>query len=58
MGEMIEGDFADTCAHVNWGREEDLAFADPVERTAIGESGNFPKFPLIRRVFKINNAIH
>ena len=47
LGEMFEGDSADTCA---WkfplvtmgGLAEGLACADPGARTPIGASGNFP----------------
>ena len=46
MGEMFEGDSADTCAGkfplVSMrGRAEGLACADPGARTPIGASGNF-----------------
>ena len=40
LGEMFEGDSADTCAGVNWGRAEGLACTDPEARTPIGASGN------------------
>ena len=46
MGEMFEGDSADTCAKKiplvsMGGRAEGLACADPGARTSIGASGNF-----------------
>ena len=46
LGEMFEGDSADTCAKKNslvsiGGRVEGLACADPGERTPICASGNF-----------------
>ena len=46
LGEMFEGDSADTCARKfplvsMGGRAEGLACADPGERTPIGASGNF-----------------
>ena len=43
VGEMFEGDFADTSpisTYVDGGRAEGLAFADPGARTPIGVSGN------------------
>ena len=45
LGEMFEGDSADTCADkfplvLMGGRAEGLACADPVARTPIGASGN------------------
>ena len=50
LGEMFEGDSADTCAGIfpldsMGGRAEGLACADPGARTPIGASGNF-LFPL------------
>ena len=47
LGEMFEGDSADTCAEFfslmsMGGRGEGLACADPGARTPIGVSGNFP----------------
>ena len=46
LGEMFEGDSADTCAGKYplvsmGGRAEGLACADPGARTPIGASGNF-----------------
>ena len=46
MGEMFEGDSADTCAEKfplvsMGGRAEGLACADPGARTPIGASGNY-----------------
>ena len=46
LGEMFEGDSADTCAGKfslmsMGGRAEGLACADPGARTPIGTSGNF-----------------
>ena len=46
LGEMFEGDSADTCAGKfplvsMGGRAEGLACADPGARTPIGASGNF-----------------
>ena len=46
LGELFEGDFADTCAEkiplVSMGaRAEGLACADPGARTPIGASGNY-----------------
>ena len=46
LGEMFEGDSADTCAGKfplvsMGGRAEFLACADPEARTPIGASGNF-----------------
>ena len=46
LGEMFEGDSADTCAEKfplisMGGRAEGLACADPGARTPIGASGNF-----------------
>ena len=53
LGEMFEGDSADTCAGIfllvlMGGQAEGLACADPGARTPIGASGNFAiVFPLI-----------
>ena len=49
LGEMFEGDSADTCAGKfppvsMGGRVEGLACADPGARTPIGASGNLSKF--------------
>jgi hypothetical protein len=49
MGEMFEGDSADTCTGkfplvLMGGRAEGLACADPGARTPIGASGNFRQF--------------
>ena len=49
MGEMFEGDSADTCAGKfplvsMGGRAEGLTCADPGARTPIGASGNFDTF--------------
>ena len=46
LGEMFEGDSADTCATkfplvLMGGRADGLACADPGARTPIGASGNF-----------------
>ena len=46
LGEMFEGDSADTCAEkfplaLMGGRAEGLACADPGARTPIGASGNY-----------------
>ena len=46
LGEMFEGDSADTCAGkfalvLMGGRAEGLACTDPGARTPIGVSGNF-----------------
>ena len=51
MGEMFEGDSAETCAGqfplvLMGGRAEGLACADPGARTPIGMSGNFTLFPM------------
>ena len=48
LGEMFEGDSADTCARKfqlvsMGGRAEGLACADPGARTSIGASGNSVK---------------
>jgi hypothetical protein len=50
LGEMLEGDSADTCAGkfplVSMeGRAEGLACADPGARTPIGASGNYSIVP-------------
>ena len=50
LGEMFEGDSADTCAGnfplVSMGGiTEGLAWADPGARTPIGASGNFLQLP-------------
>jgi hypothetical protein len=50
MGEMFEGDSADTCAGKfplvsMGGRAEGLACADPGARTPIGASGNCHHLP-------------
>ena len=52
LGEMFEGDSADTCAGKfplvsMGGRAEGLACADPGARTPIGASGNFRFFFLL-----------
>ena len=49
LGEMFEGDSADTCAGKfplvsMGGRAEGLACADPEARTPIGASGNLQSF--------------
>ena len=49
LGEMFEGDSADTCAGKfqlmsMGGRAENLACSDKGARTPIGVSGNFGKF--------------
>ena len=51
LGEMFEGDSADTCAEkfllvLMGGRAEGLACADPGARTPIGASGNMIVFSL------------
>ena len=48
LGEMFEGDFADTCAGKfplvsMGGRADGLACADPGGRTPIDASGNYKK---------------
>ena len=50
LGEMFEGDSADTCAEKfplvsMGGRAEGLACADPGARTPIGASGNYKTKP-------------
>ena len=55
MGEMFEGDSADTCAGkftlVSMGDQaEGLTCADPGARTPIGVSGNFLLFSLMKPV--------
>ena len=52
LGEMFEGDAADTCARkcslmLMGGRAEGLACADPGARTPIGVSGNYIDFTVI-----------
>ena len=52
LGEMFEGDSADTCAGkfplvLMGGRAEGPACADPVARTPIGASRNFSMFLLV-----------
>ena len=47
LGEMFEGDSADTCGGKFplmsiWGRADVLLCADPEARTQIGASGNLP----------------
>ena len=53
LGEMFEGDSADTCAEKcplvsMGGRAEGQACADPGARTPIGASGNFSMNSLFR----------
>jgi hypothetical protein len=60
MGEMFEGDSADTCAEKfplvsMGGRAEGLACADPGARTPIGASGNCLPFSFfVEVVFHLN----
>ena len=55
LGEMFEGDFADTLAGkfplvLMGGRAEGVACADPVARTPIGASGNSLMFPSLQKM--------
>ena len=58
LGEMVDGDSADTCAGKlplmsMGGRAEGLACADPGGRTPIGVSGNcIHEYNLLWRTFK------
>ena len=58
LGEMFEGDSADTCAGKfplvsMGGRAEGLACADPGASTPIGASGNFKRFLIKNKHFAI-----
>ena len=54
LGEMFEGDSADTCAGKfppvsMGGRAEGLACADPLARTPIGAGGNLLRSPVTQK---------
>ena len=55
LGEMFEGDFAETCR--GRGRAEGLVCANPVTRTTISVNGNFLFFFLPPKCTKINEHI-
>ena len=61
LGEMFEGDSADTCA-VKFplvsmgGRADSLACADPGARTPIGASGNLNCFGLLNGLWQLTGG--